>query len=612
MYCLPFQSIIKILNFKVETFLQHTEKILAKLFTLLQFSLMRFLLISIYFFFALLLNEYTFAQKTQRGFKVVKELEEESGFKAYNKKYALVIGIDNYQNGITPLNYAVADARAIKDLFKNRLGFDEVITLENEQGSRREILRTIGMLRSKMTEEDQLFFYFAGHGISYGQGSAEIGFLVTQNASGFQQQDIEIDGISMTDLRERLVKLPAKHIMLAVDACYGGYAAASNRSLPDETLNYLKIISNSKARQIITAGKRGQEVQESPEWGHSAFTYKLLDGIEKELADGDRNGIITGTELYSYLSSSVTTLTNGFQTPQYANLTGDDGEFVIILESEEEQIVQVDPKPKALEVGQVKVLNGTVEITSYISGNLYIDDKYVAYINEGTVVPVNNIKAGKRSVQIVNTQGEWKKEAYVFAEQTTQLIASKIEPKVVKVTPKTVENNLPVNNNTPKEPIYPKTNVSETNVNKSGKQYQASQSFNYGVWYNNNVWTAPNYNLNAMAELQFATYNDEAWGMVIAEYGSFSLQDLQQAVLNNANRVANNVRLVKSEKKLINGKEMLQIQVEADISGIGFVYYGNLYTTGEFATQFLSYTSKELFPKYQSLMDELISGIEVK
>jgi len=115
-----------------------------------------------------------------------------------------------------------------------------------------------------------------------------------------------------------------------------------------------------------------------------------------------------------------------------------------------------------------------------------------------------------------------------------------------------------------------------------------------------------------MAELQFATYNDEAWGMVIAENGGFTLEDLKQAVLANANRVANNVKLVKSEKLLINSKEMLQIQVEAEISGIGFVYYGNLYTTGSFAIQFLSYTSQALFPKYQGMMDELISGIVIE
>ncbi len=570
---------------------------------------MRFTIACIYIFSLCLFCSYTNAQKTQRGFKVVKELEEKSGFKAYNKKYALVIGIDNYQNGITPLNYAVADAHSIRDLFKDRLGFYEVITLENEKGTRREILRTISALRSKMTEEDQLFFYFAGHGISYGKGSAEIGFLVTQNASGFSQEDIEIDGISMTDLRERLVKLPAKHILLAVDACYGGYAAASSRSLPDETLNYLKIISNSKARQIITAGKRGQEVQESPEWGHSAFTYKLLDGIEKELADGDRNGIITGTELYSYLSSSVTTLTSGFQTPQFANLTGDEGEFVIILESDED-IVQVNPKPKVVELGEVKVISGTVEITSYISGKLYVDGEFIADVSEGTVVPIKNLKAGKREVKIENTQGTWQKQAQVFANQTTQMIASKVEPKPIQEN--TSNNNASIVAYNSKENKTINNNANVVNVDKAGKTYQQSMAFNYVVWFDSNLWTAPDYNLNAMAELQFATYNDEAWGMVIAERGNFTLDDLKEAVLNNARRVANNVQLVKNEKKIINGKEMLQIQVEAEISGIGFVYYGNLYAAQDYAVQFLSYTSKSLFANYKNQMDELISGIELK
>ncbi|NEQ51810.1 MAG: caspase family protein [Leptolyngbya sp. SIO3F4] len=560
------------------------------------------------FIIFLFLNN-AFAQKTQRGFKVVKELEESADFKPYNKKYALIIGIDNYQNGITPLNYAVADARAIQQLFSKKLGFDEVITLENEKADRRGILRAISILRGKMTEEDQLFFYFAGHGISYGKGSGEIGFLVTQNAMGFQQEDIEIDGISMTDLRERLVKLPAKHVLLAVDACYGGYAAVSTRSLPDETLNYLKIISNSKARQIITAGKRGQEVQESQEWGHSAFTYKLLDAINKELADGDRNGIITGTELYSYLSSSVTSLTSGFQTPQYARLTGDEGEFVIILESDDEENITVNTEPEKIEVGDVKVISsGTLEVTSYINGKLYIDDRYLSDVKEGTILPINNIKSGKRKVKIVNEEGAWNKEAYVFASQTTQVIASRITEKAVTKTEiKTPDNTI--ENPEPQKKSYPPGYT--VNVDKTGKTFQKSENFKFGVWYDKTSWTNPNYNLNSMAEIQFATFNDEAWGMVIAEKGNFTLESLKNAVVANANRVATDVKLVKNVKKLINGKEMLQIEVEAKISDLEFVYFGNLYVDQGFAVQFLSYTSKELFPKHRAKMDSLISGIEI-
>ena len=556
----------------------------------------------------------SYAQKTQRGFKVVKELEEKEGFKAYNKKYALVVGVDQYRNGIQPLSYAVADARSIREMFEKKLGFDEVVILENEQGSRREILRNISILRSKMVEEDQFFFYFAGHGISYGEASSEIGFLVTHNASGFKQEDIEIDGISMTDLRERLVKLPAKHVLLAIDACYGGYAAVTSRSLPDETLNYLKIISKSRSRQIITAGKRGQEVQESPEWGHSAFTYKLLDGINKELADGDRNGIITGTELYSYLSPSVTSLTSGFQTPQYARLTGDEGEFIFILESEDVP-VQVKQDPTAIEVGEVKTLSGILEITSYVEGKLFVDGEYLTDVKKGTMVPVSGIKPGKRSVSIRNDDGEWNKEAFVISNQTTQLIAQAVKPVAKPVVAKEVvepkKNSVIVNNNSTKKG----TNTPEgyvVFVDKSGKKYQKSKEYNFGVWFDDTNWTFPNYKLNGSAEMQFATYNDEAWGMVITERGSFSVESLRDAVLVNAKKVSKKVRLVKSEKKIINGKEMLQIEVEAEISGIDFIYFGNLYVNGLYAVQFLSYTSKALFPKYKASMDELISGIEIK
>ena len=39
------------------------------------------------------------------------------------------------------------------------------------------------------------------------------------------------------------------------------------------------VLPPNKARQIITAGGRGEKVIEKSEWGHSAFTKNLLSGL---------------------------------------------------------------------------------------------------------------------------------------------------------------------------------------------------------------------------------------------------------------------------------------------------------------------------------------------
>ena len=49
------------------------------------------------------------------------------------------------------------------------------------------------------------------------------------------------------------------------------------------TPEYLRQMTKERGRQVITAGGRGEQVIEKPEWGHSAFTRNLLKGLGDEL-----------------------------------------------------------------------------------------------------------------------------------------------------------------------------------------------------------------------------------------------------------------------------------------------------------------------------------------
>jgi len=68
-------------------------------------------------------------------------------------------------------------------------------------------------------------------------------------------------------------------------------------------------------------------VVERSEWGHSAFTYKLLEALDTGVADHNGDGFITAKELAAYLGPVVTNLTGGRQTPQEGRFHGE-GEFL--------------------------------------------------------------------------------------------------------------------------------------------------------------------------------------------------------------------------------------------------------------------------------------------
>ncbi|MEM8995089.1 MAG: caspase family protein, partial [Acidobacteriota bacterium] len=254
----------------------------------------------------------------------------------------MIIGIDRYAPVVGGLDYAVRDARGVDELLRHHLGFDEVIVLEDAKATRAGILQAILRLGSDLGAKDQLLVFFAGHGVTLGEGSSQMGYLLPQDVRSLAKEDVFTVGIPMVDLNSRLVDLPAKHILLLVDACYSGYAAVTSRGSSRAALSagYFRNITRYRARQLITAGRRDQESLESDQWGHSAFTYKLLQGLREHLADTDRNGIVTTLELATFLSKSVYDLTDGRQTPQFADLSFDEGEFVFIL-----------PKaPKSLEI----------------------------------------------------------------------------------------------------------------------------------------------------------------------------------------------------------------------------------------------------------------------
>lgn len=290
---------------------------------------------------------------------------ERQGFKPYREKFALVVGIDSYEEGIPDLSYAARDARAIRDLLHDDLGFD-VVFLPNKKATRSNILKKIAEIEKQLEYDDQFFFYFAGHGISFGEGSEEIGYLIPQDATGIDGISAAESAISMTVIRERIARLPAKHVLLMIDSCFGGFAAHARWWPILEQGNFLRAITNSKARQIITAGTRGQEVVEYAKWGHSALAYKVIDALKKRLADTDHNGLVTATELYVYLEISITTITQGRQTPDYAKLQPTRGNFVFVLPTSGEQL-------KMVRVGLLQpVKNGQIEMLSE-------SEKYVLY-----------------------------------------------------------------------------------------------------------------------------------------------------------------------------------------------------------------------------------------
>jgi formylglycine-generating enzyme required for sulfatase activity len=243
------------------------------------------------------------------------------------KSYAVVIGIDDYEHA-PRLHYAVKDAKAMTRLLQKR-GF-QVVPLYNQQATKETIEGELGdQLVDRVGENDRVLIFYSGHGeTKTAKGGRTQGYLLPV---GGKQEELARTAISMGRIRELADALPSKHVLFLVDVCYGGIAGTQFKSLPKYTEEYLKAITRERGRQLIAAGGPEQQALEGPEWGHSVFTYYLLEGLEKGNADLNSDGIIPASELFAYLDSRVfaaAQMKGHTQKPELWALAAEKGEFV--------------------------------------------------------------------------------------------------------------------------------------------------------------------------------------------------------------------------------------------------------------------------------------------
>src|SRR5581483_10248490 len=127
--------------------------------------------------------------------------------------------------------------------------------------------------------------------------------------------------ISMDTLRKVSDRLPAKHILYVVDACYSGYAIYT-RAVPDELLDEMV---RKPAIQILTAGRQGDEAQERQ--GHGVFTDVFVRGIRGDAFPG--KGWLSLEELAIWVKQRVFAESGKRQLPQFGSLSGE-GQFVFL------------------------------------------------------------------------------------------------------------------------------------------------------------------------------------------------------------------------------------------------------------------------------------------
>ena len=245
----------------------------------------------------------------------------------YEKSIAVVIGINSYETW-PALEFAVNDAKAIEEKLMET-GFHEITTIFDREATQRRILTELfHELPRHVGREDRVLFYFAGHGQTEDLPSGgKKGYIIPVDAD---PSNYSSTAISMEQIRSLSSRIPAKHILYVMDSCYSGLGLSRSYGASPKMSGYLRKVASMRVVQIVTAGGKGEQVQERG--GHGLFTTYFLRAIDGE-ADINKDGVVTGTELGAYLRPRVSDASQQAQTPLYGRLEGE-GEFLFFVGKE--------------------------------------------------------------------------------------------------------------------------------------------------------------------------------------------------------------------------------------------------------------------------------------
>jgi hypothetical protein len=250
---------------------------------------------------------------TSTASSTLPEVNQVSALPVSAKRWALVIGVDKYQDPqISPLKGSDNDARLIADALVRYAGFprDQVILLSTDQPAERQptrvnILRRLSNLSTAVPKDGLLLVSFAGHGMER-SGQA---FLLPSDAQISDQISfLEETAISMNRVKERIKETGVGQVVVLLDACRndpGGRADAPNPLSNAYTNAFNFDVRNREVQAFATvyATGIGQRAYEYTEKKQGYFSWAVVEGLKGGAAN--EKGEITLSQLVKYVQDTV-------------------------------------------------------------------------------------------------------------------------------------------------------------------------------------------------------------------------------------------------------------------------------------------------------------------
>lgn len=240
------------------------------------------------------------------------------------KNYVFGIGIDLYEAGdVANLSNAVRDVRTICDILSTKYGFETITCLINSEATNENLNQAFREIHSKLTKEDTLLVYYAGHGCF--DEKIDIGYWIPYDA----QLNKITTYFANSTLIEYVRRLCAKHIIIISDSCFSrSLLLDSDKPSYRNFYDYEK----QKSRWAITSGIKS--VPDGIKGCHSPFAESVINYLTNQNRDFLVSDLNQHLKKLSY---------NSEQNPQgypLANVGHQGGEYIFRPNSSKRKITK--------------------------------------------------------------------------------------------------------------------------------------------------------------------------------------------------------------------------------------------------------------------------------
>ncbi|MFH0756868.1 MAG: caspase domain-containing protein [Bacteroidota bacterium] len=313
------------------------------------------------------------------------------GLYSQEKRLALVIGNSAYEHGgvlKNPVNDANLMATTLEDL-----GF---AVIKKTNATKREMDASILDYWRKLKDYDVALFYYAGHGVQVDG----VNYLIPIDAGLEDKLSLKIEAVNVGEIVSQYADYPNNINIVILDACrdnpYRTWVRSGSlgfAAMPAPSGTLIAFATAPGATASDGSGKNG------------LYTEKLAQQMRMPQRIED---------VFINTRNEVRHASGGKQNPQeWSQLTG---QFMFV-----DPLISYADKPQLGEP-QLIFKYGTIELTTELSGVLYLDGAFLSQISQNTVVPINQVIAGNHKLNISGKEN-WSARIEVRENQSTRIIA---------------------------------------------------------------------------------------------------------------------------------------------------------------------------------------------